>query len=48
MNIEDIEKLLIYGADGSIMAPDADTSQQDRDIYNAWRRKMYKLSKKKK
>jgi hypothetical protein len=44
MSIKDIEKLLIYSDDGStIMAPEKGiTSQQDRDIYNAWNRKMNK------
>ena len=46
MSMKEIEKLLIYTEDGSILAPiRGETSQQDRDIYNAWNRKYYKATK---
>ena len=47
MSMKEIEKLLIYDEDGrSVMAPiTGETSQRDRDIYNAWRRKVYKSTK---
>jgi hypothetical protein len=46
MSIKEIEKLLIYNEDGSVIVPiSGETSQQDRNIYNAWRRKVYKQIK---
>jgi hypothetical protein len=44
MSMTDIKKLLIYSPDGStIITPSPDTSQQNRDIYNAYQRKENKL-----
>ena len=40
MSIQEIERLLKYAPDGSIIAPIRNiTSQRDRDIFNAWQRK---------
>lgn len=47
MSMTEIEKLLIYTDDGTkVIAPvSGETSQRDRDIYNAWQRKLRKQSK---